>query len=302
MEKKRLGFIGVGTMGNPMATNLVKAGYEVTVYDINPKAIQSMVEVGAIAGDSPRAVGERSDVILTSLPNSPQVKEAILGDKGALQGLKEGGVIIELSTIDPLTIQEIATEAAEKGVRTLDAAVSGAPVKAREGTLTIMVGGKLAVMEECRDILEVLGENIFHVGEIGMASTIKLVNNLITAVSMAAVGEAFALGVKAGADPKTMFEVISKSSGDCWALRTRVPYPGIVPESPANRDFAPGFMTDLMYKDLGLVLSLARDLKVPVLMAGLAYQLYGAASAIGVGRKDFSAVSFLMQKLAAGEL
>jgi 3-hydroxyisobutyrate dehydrogenase len=270
----------------------------VTVYDVNPKAVQAMVEVGAIAGDSSWVVGERSDVVLTSLPDSPHVKEALLGDKGALKGLKEGNTIIELSTIDPLTIKEVAAEAAKRGVRTLDAAVSGAPVKAREGTLTIMVGGELAVMEECRDILEVLGENIFHVGEIGMASTIKLVNNLITAVSMAVVGEAFALGVKAGADPKTMFEVISKSSGDCWALRTRVPYPDIVPESPANRDFAPGFMTDLMHKDLGLVLSLGKALNVPLLMGGLAYQLYGAASALGCGRKDFSAVSAVVRKLA----
>jgi len=300
VQRKKLGFIGLGNMGNPMATNLVRAGFEVAVYDIRPEAIQALVEVGASAADSSRGVGERSEVLLTSLPDSPQVEEAILGPEGALQGLGEGSVIIELSTIDPLTIKRVAAQAAERGVRTLDAAVSGAPLRAREGTLTIMVGGDPTIFEECRPILDVLGENIFLVGEVGMASTLKLANNLITAVSMIAVGEAFALGVKAGLDPKVLFEVMSKSSADCWALRTRVPVPDIVPEAPSSHDFAPGFTTDLMHKDLGLVLDTARELRVPTPMTALAHQLYRMTSLLGRGGLDFSAVCTLIRDLSEG--
>lgn len=299
-RRKKLGFIGLGNMGNPMATNLVRAGFEVTVYDIRPEAVEALVEIGAIPADSSRAVGERSEVLLTSLPDSPQVEEAILGPEGALGGLREGSVIVELSTIDPLTIKNIAARAAERGVRTLDAAVSGAPLKAKEGTLTIMVGGEPAVFEECRPILDVLGESIFLVGEVGMASTLKLANNLVTAVSMIAVGEAFALGMKAGLDPKVLFEVMAKSSADCWALRTRVPVPGIVPEAPSSHDFAPGFTTDLMHKDLGLLLDTAGKLKVPTPMAALARQLYGMTSMLGRGGLDFSAVCTLIGDLAQG--
>jgi 3-hydroxyisobutyrate dehydrogenase len=293
-----VGFIGVGTMGFPMASNLLAAGFSLVVHDRDPAPVAKLVELGAGSGASPREVGERCRHVVTMLPNSPHVEAVLTGPDGLLAGLAPGGTIIDMSTIDPGTTRALAAQARDRGLRLIDAPVSGSTVKARDGTLTIMVGGDAAVLEECRPILDVLGENIVHVGPVGTGETVKLVNNLIAAISMAAVAEGFNIGVRHGLDPRVLYEVVSKSSGDCWSLRTRVPYPDVVTASPANEGFAPGFMADLMHKDVGLALAAAKAVDAPALLGAVAEQLYRAARARGHGREDFSAVAKVVQDLS----
>lgn len=299
---KKLGFIGLGNMGKPMATNLVKAGYPLTVHDLRPEPVKELVAAGATATDSPREVAEKSEIVVTIVTSSPQVEQVMFGPNGVLAGLKSGAIIIDMSTIDPFVTRKVAAAAAEKGIEMLDAPVSGAPPKAADGTLSIMVGGKKEVFEQCKDILQVMGEKIFHVGDVGMGEVVKLSNNLIGAVCGIAVCEGFLFGTKLGADPKTLFEVISASAGNCWFLQTRVPYPDVIPESPANSDFAPGFTTDLMAKDLGLILSAAEATKIPLLAGSLARQFMEAARASGLGQKDWSVVSKVIRRLAGEEV
>ncbi|MFQ5996093.1 MAG: 3-hydroxyisobutyrate dehydrogenase [Dehalococcoidales bacterium] len=295
---KKLGFIGLGNMGKPMALNLVKVGYPLTVHDIKPAPVKELVVAGATAVNSPREVAEKSEVVITMVTSSPQVEQVMFGPDGVLAGLKGGTIIIDMSTIDPIVTRKVAAAAAEKGIEMLDAPVSGAPVKAADGTLSIMVGGKKEIFEQCQDILQVMGEKIFHVGDVGMGEVVKLSNNLIGAVCGIGVCEGFLFGTRLGADPKTLFEVISASAGNCWFLQTRVPYPDVIPESPANKDFAPGFTTDLMAKDLGLILSAAEATRIPLLAASLAHQLVEATQAIGLGDKDWSVVSKTIRRLA----
>jgi 3-hydroxyisobutyrate dehydrogenase len=180
----------------------------------------------------------------------------------------------------------------------LDAPVSGGSIGARDATLTIMVGGPVDLMQECRPILETLGRTIIHCGDVGMGEVVKVVNNLIVGVSMAAVAEGFNIGVRAGADPHLLYEVISQASGNCWALTHIPPYPDLVPDAPANADFAPGFMVDLMHKDLGLAMSAALGLKAPAFMAAAAHELFGVASNLGHGKRDQSAVIKAVEALS----
>jgi 3-hydroxyisobutyrate dehydrogenase len=291
MAREVVGFIGLGTMGQPMAANLLGRGFPLVVYDVNPKAMETLE--GAEPMGSPRDVGAAARFVVTSLPGPRQVEE-VLG--AVIEGMAPGGTLIDMSSIDPGTTRRVGERAAARGLKMIDAPVSGAPPKARDGTLTIMVGGDPQVLDECRPILEALGENIFHVGPLGTGEAVKLVNNLLAASHAAAVGEAFNIGVRFGLSPRVMYDVISTSSGDCWPLRTRVPYPEVLAASPANEEFAPGFMTDLMHKDVGLALALARDVGAPTPLGELIERLYGDTSAQGYGRQDFSAVARLYQE------
>ena len=293
-----IGFIGVGTMGNLMVRNLLKRHYPVTVFDVNPDPVEELREFGAEAAASAAECASKGEVAITMLPSSPHVEAAVLGPDGALAGMRSGGILIDMSTIDPLVTRRVSEAVAARGVRMLDAPVSGGSIGARDATLTIMVGGPADLFEECRPILETMGRNVIHCGESGMGEVVKVVNNLIAGVSMAVVAEAFNIGVRAGADPRVMFEVISNSSGACWALQTCLPYPGVVPEAPINNDFAPGFMVDLMRKDLGLAMSAAQGLKAPALLAAVAHEMYGAASNLGHGRRDMSAVRKAVEALS----
>ncbi len=300
-EEMRIGFIGLGTMGKPMARKLLQAGYSLTVHNRSREPVEELSEEGAVPAFSPREVGEASDVVITMLPSSPHVREVVLGPEGVLEGMGAGSIILDMSTINPLVTREIAAKAEEKGVRMLDGPVSGGPSGAEAGTLTIMLGGEEEVVEACRPILQVLGERIYHVGEVGMGEVVKVCNNLILASSMAAVGEAFALGVRAGADPKDLYEVIMSSSGSCACLETGVPYPDVIPDGPADKDFAPRFTLDMMFKDVGLGMDAAKELKVPLHVVGAAYQMYNAARAWGYGGKDFAAVARVVQRLREQE-
>ncbi len=299
---KKIGFIGCGLMGKAMALNLVRAGYPVTVHDLKPEPVAELVAAGATAASSPREVAKKSEVVITMLTSSPHVEQVMFGPEGVLEGLPAGGNIIDMSTIDPIVTRQIATAAAEKGIKMLDAPVSGAPLKAADGTLSIMVGGQKKVFEECREILQVMGEKIIHAGDIGMGEVVKLANNLVGAICGIAVSEGFLFGTRLGADPKTLFEVISASAGNCWFLQTRVPYPDVIPESPANNDFAPGFTTDLMAKDLGLILSAADATQTPLPAGSLTQQLLLAAKASGLGQKDWSVVSKIVRRLAGEDV
>lgn len=301
MAKQPVGFIGVGTMGRPMAMNLLRAGYELTVYDVVPDAARSLTDEGARLAGSPREAAAAGEVVVSMLPASRHVVAAMFGADGALEGLRPGATLIDMSTIDPGTTKRVAGAAAEKGARMLDAPVSGSSTGATDGTLTIMVGGDPAVFQEMRDLLGTMGSNVIHCGPVGMGETVKLANNLVAGISMVAVAEAFTLGVRAGADPQVLFDVMSKSSGNCWTLQTRAPVPGVVANSPASNDFAPGFMTDLMHKDLGLALAAGDDFGVPLAMTALARQLYTMTSAQGNGRKDFSAVAKLLASFDGGK-
>ena len=299
---RKIGFIGCGLMGKSMALNLVKAGYPVTVYDLKPEPVAELAAAGATTADSPRKVAEKSEVVITMLTSSPHVEQVMFGAEGVLEGLSAGGNIIDMSTIDPIVTRQVAAAAAEKGIKMLDAPVSGAPLKAADGTLSIMVGGQKEVFEECLEILQVMGEKIVHAGDIGMGEVVKLANNLVGAICGIAVSEGFLFGTRLGADPKTLFEVISASAGNCWFLQTRVPYPDVIPESPANNDFAPGFTIDLMAKDLGLILSAADATKTPLPVGSLTQQLLLAAKASGLGQKDWSVVSKIVRRLAGEDV
>lgn len=294
MAKQSVGFIGVGTMGRPMAMNLLRAGYELTVYDVVPEAARSLASAGARVAGSPREAAAAGEIVVSMLPASRHVVAAMFGPDGAVEGLRQGATLIDMSTIDPGTTKRVAAAAQTKGARMLDAPVSGSSIGATEATLTIMVGGDAGVFAEMREILGAMGSNVIHCGAIGMGETVKLANNMVAGISMVAVAEAFALGVRAGADPQVLFDVMSKSSGNCWTLQTRAPVPGVVANSPASNEFAPGFMTDLMHKDLGLALAAGDDLGVPLALTSLARQLYTMTSAQGYGRKDFSAVAKLL--------
>jgi 3-hydroxyisobutyrate dehydrogenase len=295
---KRIGFVGVGTMGKLMAINLLKRHYQVTAFDLNPAPVEELLEFGAERAGSASEAAAVSDVVLTMLPSSPHVEQAVLGAGGILDGMRPGTILIDMSTIDPLVSRSVAEKVAARGFRMLDAPVSGGSVGARDATLTIMVGGPADLFEECRPVLEAMGTNVIHCGDNGMGEVVKVVNNLIAGVSMAVTAEAYNIGLRAGADPKVLYEVISKSSGRCWSHDVNLPYAGVLTAAPANDDFAPGFMVDLMRKDLGLAVSAAKGVQAPAILAAAAEQLYGSASNMGFGRRDMSAVVKAVEALS----
>jgi 3-hydroxyisobutyrate dehydrogenase len=289
-----IGFVGIGNMGLPMLANLIKAGHRLEAYDVRREAVDAAVQRGATPAGSATELAGRVEVLITMLPNSPEVDAAYLGPKGILEGARPGLVCIDMSTIDPATTRRVGERLAAAGVRMIDAPVSGAVPRAVEGTLTIMVGGEGKVVEAMRPILGAMGRNVIHVGPLGAGEVAKICNNLIAGVSMIAVAEAFTIGIRAGVDPRVLHEVINKSSGNCWAIEHNCPVPGLVPKAAANNAFAAGFMTDLMAKDLSLARAAARDLRATCFSGTLAHELYTLASRHGLGRKDFSSVIQLL--------
>ncbi|HEY4027664.1 MAG TPA: 3-hydroxyisobutyrate dehydrogenase [Candidatus Dormibacteraeota bacterium] len=291
---KKVGFVGLGTMGLPMASNLIGAGHALRVYDVDPGRMRELEQSGAEPCGSPGHAAAGADVVITMLPAARHVLAAMLGTEGVVERLRPGATVIDMSTIDPGTTKRVAEAVTARGCRMIDAPVSGGEAGARAATLTIMVGGDAETLDAHRDLLRALGTRIVHCGPAGLGQTVKLANNLLTGTSMIAVSEAFALGIRGGADPRTLREVIESSSGNCWSLRM-APVPGLVPEAPVNRDFAPGFKVDLMHKDLGLALSAGSELGLPLTLTALAHQLYGLASRHGYGQLDMSAVARLLE-------
>jgi len=291
---KKIGFVGLGTMGQPMASNLLDAGHTLRVFDVDPSRMLPLEAKGAEPAGSAQHAASGADVVISMLPASRHVLEAMLGPDGVIEGLHSGATVIDMSTIDPATTRRVAEAVGASGCTMLDAPVSGSSTGARDGTLTIMVGGDPDVLEMHRDLLSAMGTNVIHCGPIGMGETVKLANNLLAGSSMVAVAEAFALGIRSGADPRVLLDVISKSTGSCWMLR-RAPVPGLVAQAPVNDGFAPGFMVDLMRKDLGLALDAGADLGLPLTLTAMTHQLYALASRQGYGRLDMSAVAKLLE-------
>ena len=286
----RIGFIGVGTMGLPMAANLVKKGFTVTAFDMNPAAVKAAAEVGAAAAASAAEAVAGAELVITMLPSSPHVESAFTGDGGVLMAARKGTLLVDMSTIDPAVTRRLAAAAAARGLRFVDAPVSGGVPRATDGTLAIMVGGAPADFEAARPALAAMGANVIHVGEVGSGEVAKLCNNLIAGVAAVAVSEAFRIAEGFGVDPKVITEVISKSSGNTWVMEHMHPVPGLVARSASTNEYRPGFMTDLMCKDVGLAVDAARGLRIPLFVAPAAQQVYRLASSHGLGRKDFTSV------------
>jgi 3-hydroxyisobutyrate dehydrogenase len=286
----KIGFIGTGTMGQPMLANLVKKGFDVVAFDIVPAALDAAERLGAARAGSIREAAADCDLVITILPSSGNVEVAYLGTGGIIEGAQTGRLCIDMSTIDPGTSQRVAARLKERGIRFLDAPVSGGVGGATAGTLAIMVGGDAGDLEEARPVLAAMGSSIIHVGPVGAGEVAKLCNNLISGTALIAVAEAFRIGEAFGVDPQILTNVIAKSSGATWVMEHMHPVPGIVEGAASSRQYAPGFMTDLMAKDLGLAVGAAREKRVPVILAAAAQQLYRMASAHGLGRKDFSSV------------
>jgi 3-hydroxyisobutyrate dehydrogenase len=291
--KKKIGFIGLGAMGKPMAQNLLKASYQLTIFDINPRPVAELGAWGAEKRETPAQVAKDAEVVITMLPADEEVKAVILGEEGVLSGAKAGLVIIDMSSIAPHTSMLIAAEANKKGVKFLDAPVSGGTVGAEKATLTIMVGGEKELLEAHRDILQTLGKTIYHVGGVGMGETVKMVNQMLVGINMAGIAEALVMGTKLGVAPEVLYQIIRASSGNSFLIDHRVP------EYILKGDFTqPGFAIDLLRKDLGLALESAKVAKIPLFMASQAYQYYTRASAEGLGKKDMSAIIELIEETA----
>ena len=286
-----IGFIGLGNMGAPMAHNLLKAGHQLSVFDLNAAAVENLVNAGALPVDSPTAIAQgNAELIITMLPAAPHVKSVYLGENGLIASSRAGVMLIDCSTIDPHSAREVAMAAAEHGNPMLDAPVSGGTGGAAAGTLTFMVGGSDADFDRAQPILAAMGKNIVHCGAAGNGQVAKVANNMLLGISMIGVAEAMALGVALGMDAKTLAGVINTSSGRCWSSDTYNPFPGVLDNVPASRGYSGGFGSDLMLKDLGLATEAAKQVRQPVILGALAQQLYQSFSAQGHGGLDFSAI------------
>ncbi len=286
-----VGFIGVGNMGNPMAANVLKAGFPMAVFDANPKAMENLVKAGARCAGSARDVVEQSEIVLTSLPASPDVEAVYLDPGGLVERAKPGTILIDLSSVLPATPRKIEPRAKARGVHFLEAPVSGGVTGARAATLAIMVGGEAEPLKRAEPVLRAIGPNIFHVGPAGAGNTVKAINNMMACVNSATMMEGFLVGVKAGLDPMTIYEVVKASSGASKALER-------IPRALIPRDFEPGFKVSLMNKDLETFHTIAKELHVPVTFSNLAQHYQQAALAAGLGDMDTSVVFTLIERLA----
>jgi 2-hydroxy-3-oxopropionate reductase/2-hydroxymethylglutarate dehydrogenase len=287
----KVGFIGVGTMGRPMSLNLMKVGYELTVYDINPQPLKELQEKGAAVGQSIRGVAGKSEVVITMVPNSGDVEKVILGKDGVLEGLKSHSIVIDMSTIDPSVSRKIAKTLREKDIHMLDAPVSGGQMGAEAGTLAIMVGGEEDVFQKCLPILKAMGKNIYYCGPNGNGEIVKIINNLMAGVFRMASAEALALGVKAGVPLKVLYDVVNESSGQSRIVQV------FGAAKAFKGDYEPGFASELMHKDLGLALNLGKEERVPLPLGALAHQLFTHLLSLGLGKKDTGVIFKVLEDL-----
>ncbi|TAM05067.1 MAG: 3-hydroxyisobutyrate dehydrogenase [Paraburkholderia sp.] len=286
----KIGFIGLGHMGAPMALNLLKAGHTLSVFDLSEPAMQSLADAGAQRAASPKAAASGAEWVVTMLPAAAHVRSVLTAEDGVLAGIAPGVTIIDSSTIDPASAREFAAHAAAHGNMFVDAPVSGGTGGAAAGTLTFMVGGSAAAYESVKPVLSGMGKNIVHCGDIGTGQVAKICNNLVLGITMAGVAEAMALGESLGIDPKVLGGIMNTSTGRCWSSDTYNPFPGVIETAPSSRGYTGGFGTDLMLKDLGLATDAAKGVRQPAYMGALAQQLYQAMSSRGDGKLDFSAI------------
>lgn len=291
-----IAFIGLGNMGGPMAQNLLKAGHELAVFDLVPSAVQALADAGARSAASAGECVQGAKVVITMLPASRHVEGLYLGADGLLSQIAAGALVIECSTIAPESARKVATAAREAGIRLIDAPVSGGTGGAVAGTLTFIVGGAQDDLEAARPYLEQMGRNIFHAGESGAGQVAKICNNMLLGILMAGTSEALALGVANGLDPKVLSDIIAKSSGRNWATELYNPWPGVMPDVPASKNYAGGFGVDLMLKDLGLAAEAALHTGASTPLGELARNLYSLHSAGGNGGLDFSSIVRLYER------
>ncbi|SOD27392.1 3-hydroxyisobutyrate dehydrogenase [Variovorax sp. YR752] len=295
----KIAFIGLGNMGGPMAMNLLKAGHTLSAFDLSAEACKKFGGDGLpIAASAAEAVVD-AEVVISMLPASAHVEGLFLGGAGKpglLDSIRAGTLVIDSSTIAAATSRKVAEAAAVKGIAMIDAPVSGGTGGAIAGTLTFMVGGEVQDLERARPVLEKMGANIFHAGAAGAGQTAKICNNMLLGILMIGTSEALALGVANGLDPKVLSEIMRRSSGGNWALEKYNPMPGVMETSPASKNYAGGFGTDLMLKDLGLAQENATAVRAATPLGGLARSLYAAHSLAGHGALDFSSVLKLVQK------
>ena len=287
----KVGFIGLGIMGKPMARNLMEAGYELAVYNRSREKADELAEEGAIAAASPREVTGQSDIVVTMLPNSPEVREVVAGEDGVLEGIEEGSLLVDMSTISPVVTEELAAEVEKKGARMLDAPVSGGEPGAVEGTLSIMAGGSEEDFERVRPIFDVLGDTVVRVGKVGSGQVVKACNQIVVALVIEAVSEALVLGSKAGVDPAKIIEVLSGGLAGSKVMEAKSSF-------FLEHDFDPGFRIELHHKDLGVALSAAREYGVALPVTAIVDQMLEALVAKGSGDRDHSAILTLLEDLA----
>lgn len=295
-DAPRLGFVGLGNMGAPMCLRLLQREYQVDVFDIVRERMASIVEAGARAADSLAAIGAACDVILLSLPSSDIIEDVVLGPEGLATAMRPGSAIIDLSSAQPSSTRRIASALADRGVSMLDAPVSGGVPRARDGSLTVMVGGDRADFERCRPILEAFSNAQFHVGPVGAGDLVKALNNLLSATTLASAAEVVMLAERAGLDPQLFVEVVNTSSGR--SNSTEVKFPRYI----LPRTFADGFALALMNKDAQIAIQAAAELDVPLRIGSLVAQIWREAAEAGFSQQGHTAIyTYLEERLQEGE-
>lgn len=292
-----IGFIGVGNMGGPMARNLLKSGHQVKAFDLSAELVQKVVDAGGAKATSAQDAASGVDAVVTMLPAGKHVASVYTGDKGILAAATPGTLFIDSSTIDVKTAREVISVAEAKGMLMVDAPVSGGVAGAENAALTFMVGGSDAAFAKAKPILEAMGKKIVHAGGAGNGQVAKICNNMILGISMIAISEAFVMAEKLGLSPQAMFDIVSSSSGSCWALVNHCPVPGPVPTSAANRDYKPGFAAELMLKDLKLSQEAARTAKVQTPLGAEATALFSEYVEAGNGPSDYSGVIRMIRNM-----
>jgi len=294
MAKAKIGFIGLGIMGRPMAKHLLDAGHELVVHDVNPEPVQELVSAGAEAASSPREIAEKSKVIITMLPDSPDVQLVALGPDGLIEGASKDDIYVDMSTIAPSVAAEVAEAMGEKGVRCLDAPVSGGDVGAVNATLSIMVGGDEATFNEMLSVFEVMGKTVTLCGPSGAGQTVKACNQIQVALNIVGMGEALVLGAKAGVDPAIIHQVLS--GGYAQSRVSDVRGPRVI-----QGDFQPGFRGRFHFKDLNIIMKTGNDYGVPLPVTSLVHELFAAMLAAGRGDLDHTGVITVLEGLAGVE-
>jgi 2-hydroxy-3-oxopropionate reductase len=291
----KIGFVGLGIMGKPMSKNLIKAGHQLVVYDIVAKPLEELKQAGAEVAASPSEVASKANIIITMLPNSPHVKQAILGEKGVAEGARSGALVVDMSSIAPLVAREVGAELAKKGIRMLDAPVSGGEPKAIEGTLSIMVGGAQADFDEMLPIFKAMGSSAVLTGSLGAGNVTKLANQIIVALNIAAVSEALVLATKAGVDPNLVYQAIRGGLAGSTVLDAKAPL-------MMDRKFNPGFRINLHIKDLGNVLETSHEVGVPLPLSAAVMEIMQALKVDGMGDFDHGSIVRFYEKLAKIEV
>jgi 2-hydroxy-3-oxopropionate reductase len=291
----KIGFIGLGIMGKHMSKNLLKAGYDLVVCDVVQAAVQEAVAAGAKAGATPKDVAEQSDIIITMLPNSPQVKQVVLGEDGVIKGAKKGAVVVDMSSIAPLVSREVAQKLAEKGIEMLDAPVSGGEPKAIDGTISVMVGGKKAVFDKCYPVMKAMAGSVVLTGDIGAGNITKLANQIIVAINIAAVSEAMVLASKAGVEPELVYQAIRGGLAGSTVLDAKAPL-------MMDRKFNPGFRINLHIKDLNNVLETSHEIGVPLPLTAAVMEMMQALKVDGMGDADHGSLVRYYEKMANTEV